>query len=215
MAKILNNYQNFDDFVKNTKISEKKWLFFKKLTNPESQTFNNAVKSYHAAGYAENKTSKYRAIALYNSAIMQTLLHLWHLKEEKKREIHAETALQKTLREIEEVIIKAKTLSDITNWRGAVMDYAKVNGLLADRHIIETEEPLQIPNDLKSQAIQAAEQLLLNAGDEQSDIIDAEFTEEKPIPAESDDKENQNDIKNLLIDEQSDNEDELSDQEGA
>ena len=181
-------YSTLDELLQKTKVPEKTWQFFQNLTNQESNTFDDIISSYHAVPYAETKTSKYRAFKLYNSDLVQRLLTLHRLKQAEKAENRELTALEYTRNELKDVISAAKSKQDISNWRGAVMDLAKLDGLLAERLIVGRDDSLQMDASMRQMALDLANRALLpgcqDAAEEaidvvipqsQPDTIDAQF----------------------------------------
>lgn len=182
------NYRTFDEFVKNVKIPERKWKFFQNFIAEQEQTFGNAVKSYHAAGYAETSTSKYRARDLYNSAMMQQLLTLYHQKTAQKRENRDISVFDRVDNDLIWCIDRAKTSGDYQAVRAASMDRAKLHGQLVDRHqVIDPVASLEIDKTKKLEASKMAERMLAQAPEQSpDDVLEAEFepVQETDSPAE-------------------------------
>lgn len=172
-------YATFDELVRNEKIPQKKWQFFQNFINPKEQTFGNAVKSYHAAGYKENKTSRYLARDLYNSPLIQRMLTLYRHKQAQKRENADVTVFDKTDNDLLWALEEAKIRNDYAAVRAIAMDRAKLHGILVDRHqVIDPTTEQSINQTLKMEAAKMAENRLLAKGPAAEDTIDAEFTDQ-------------------------------------
>lgn len=176
-----NEYDDFDALIGSVKIPERYWKFFQNFIDEKSQNFGNAVKSYHAAGYAENNTSKYRARNLYNSAIMQKLLNLWHKKTAEKRENRDISIFDHTDSALLWAMEQAKTRNDYAAVQSIAMNRAKLHGLLIERHqVIDPETENRIDKSVRLEAARIAEQRLLQSGDKTDpkdgqEIIEAEI----------------------------------------
>ena len=188
----------FENALKRAKFNDKTFLFFKNLTDDNSETQGDIVKSYHKAGYTENKTSKYRAYAIYRSKKFQNVLTEYRIARMKKAENRKETAIERVLRRNEEIFSAAETRTpqDLSTMKACNEFDAKINGLLADRHIIETDNPLQLSADVQAQALEEAHRMLLNPGqetipaDDDREIIDAEFISNNEESLEDSEQEN-------------------------
>lgn len=183
MVKKQHNYDNFttyEDFIKNVKIPEKQWKFFENIIDEKADTFGNAVKSYHKAGYAETLTSKYRARDLYNSAIMQKLLYLYHKKQSEKRINRNISVFDKTDNDLLWCIDKAKGAGDYQAVRAASMDRAKLHGQLIEKHqVIDPLTERAIEQTKAIEAAQMAENRLLGCDiGEPENIIEAAFIDD-------------------------------------
>jgi hypothetical protein len=180
MAKKQRNYDNittYEDFIKNVKIPEKMWKFFENIINEKSDTLGNAVKSYHKAGYAETSTSKYRARDLYNSAIMQKLIYLYHKKESEKRINRNISVFDRTDNDLLWCIDRAREVGDYQAVRAASMDRAKLHGQLIDKHqVIDpyTEQAIE-QTKAKEAALMAESRLIGESIDDVSGVFDAAF----------------------------------------
>lgn len=181
-------YKTFDEFIANVKIPEKKWKFFDNFVNEKSFTFGNAVKSYHDAGYTENNTSQYRAKDLYNSPLMQKLLHLYHIKMAKKRENASISVFDSTDNTLLWCIEAARRANDYKSAESAAMSRAKLHGQLVDKHqVIDPAADLAVNQSIKLEAAKMAETRLLGTQENPQEpaIIEAEF-EEKPEENDTD-----------------------------
>jgi len=175
---------SFEKALKRAKFTEKTFLFFKYLTDDASNTKGDIVKSYHKAGYTKNETSKYRAYAIYRSKKFQNVLTEHRLACRKKAENRLETALERVLRRNEEIFSAAesRTPQDLSTMKSCNEFDAKISGLMAERHIIETDNPLQLDSSIQPKAIEEAQRMLLNpaaepiqADETDNNIIEAEF----------------------------------------
>lgn len=174
------NYHTFDDFIKNVKIPEKKWKFFENFINRQADTFGNAVKSYHAAGYAKTTTSKYRARDLYNSAMMQRLLSLYHQKTAEKRENMSLSVFDKTDNDLLWCIERAKLAGDYQAVRAASMDRAKLHGQVIDKHqVIDPTTEAEIDRTKAKLAAKLAQYSIVGDLSEiPENVIDTEFLDD-------------------------------------
>lgn len=176
------DYNDFDDLIAKVKIPERKWRFFLNFTDEKAQTFGNAVKSYHAAGYAVSTTSKYRSKDVYNSPIMQRLLYLWHKKTEEKRENRDISIFDHTDIALLWALEMAKSRNDYAAVRAIAMDRAKLHGILIDRHqVIDPATEDRIDKTMRIEAARIAERRLLESPDQtdskpEENTIEAEFT---------------------------------------
>lgn len=200
--------ETLENYVATHKINPRIWQMFLNYTSPDSKTFNNTIKSYYEAGYKETKTSKYAAVAAYQSLVFKKLLELHRQKQIKTQERRELTALEYTRQELQSVIEAAKDRKDISNWRGAVMDLAKLDGLLADRMIIGRDDSIAIDNNLRQAALQLADRMLLPESTQDSaeraieaDIAqDARFEDIEPVDSTETMQDCQGDKDNSLPD---------------
>ncbi|MDD5062328.1 MAG: hypothetical protein PHN44_08655 [Candidatus Marinimicrobia bacterium] len=177
-----NLYDDFDDFIKTVQFSSGQWKCFENYVNPESETCNDRLKSYLAAGYRNNSQTIYRVNQLFATDKFKKLLYLWRKKRQNTIEARQESAIEFVCRKLRVVIQEAEGKGDLTNLNSAIMNYAKVQGLLADRVIHETDNPLQLDSSIQPKAIEEAQRMLLNpaaepiqADETDNDIIEAEF----------------------------------------
>lgn len=176
-------FKDFDNFVQNVKIPEKKWQFFQNFIDKKSQTYGNAVKSYHASGYAETTTSRYRAKDLYNSPLMQRLIFLYHHKTAQKRENAEISVFDKAHNDLLWALDGAKNANDYQAVRAITMDIAKLHGILIDKHqVIDPVADAQINKTKQIEAARLAEHRLLGEPvDMPEDIIEGELIEPSSI----------------------------------
>jgi len=177
-------FDNFDDFIKNVMFASKQWQTFLNYTDPDSPTLNDRLNSYIKAGYANNSQTIYRCTGLFNTDKFKRLLYLWQKKRAESAIAREETAIEFVCRKLRVVIQEAEGKGDLTNLNSAIMNYAKVQGLLADRVIHETDNPLQLDSSIQPKAIEEAQRMLLNpaaepiqADESDNNIIEAEFLE--------------------------------------
>jgi hypothetical protein len=171
-------FKDFDTFVKTVKIPQKKWKFFLHFVDEKSDTLGNAVKSYYAAGYSENSTSRYRARDLYNSAMMQTLLTLYRSKTAEKRINRDISVFDRAHNDLLWSLDMAKDKADYMAVRAITMDIAKLHGILVEKHQVldpATENAIDKAKQIEAAAL--AETRLLDAPADVPDdtIIEAEF----------------------------------------
>jgi hypothetical protein len=80
----------------------------------------------------------------------------------------------------------AKDKGDITNWRGAVMDLAKLDGLLAERLIVGRDDSLQMDAAMRQMALDLANRALLpGCQDAAEEAIDAVIPQSEPDTIEA------------------------------
>ncbi len=181
-------YNDFDTLIASVKISERFWKFFQSFTDQKAQTFGNAIKSYHAAGYTENATSKYRAKDIYNHPLIQKLLSLWHKKTAEKRENRDISVFDHTDIALLWALEMAKDRNDYAAVQSIAMNRAKLHGLLVERHqVIDPDTESRIDKSVRFEAARIAERRLLESGDKTDskddlNIIDADIVR----PIESD-----------------------------
>lgn len=182
------NYQTFDEIIKNVKINQRIWQFFVNLTDKESDSLGNVAKSYHKAGYTEGSTSKYRARDLYHSPLIQRLLTLYRKKEQEKRENRELTVFARTDQDLLWALDEAKSRNDYSAVQSIAMNRAKLHGLLIERHqVIDPATEDRIDKSVRLEAARIAERRLLESGDKTDskdgqEIIEAEII--RPIAAE-------------------------------
>ena len=171
----LEQFQTLEALIDAVNVDEKTWLFFQNYTNPDSKTFDNIVKSYISAGYSNNNTTKYRAVRHFNLPLFQRILTLHRKKQAEMQDNRELTALEYTRNELKDVISAAKSKQDISNWRGAVMDLAKLDGLLAERLIVGRDDSLQMDASMRQMALDLANRALLpgcqDAAEEAIDVV--------------------------------------------
>lgn len=178
-ADYYNSFDDFDMFVKNVKIPAKKWKFFENFINEKSDTFGNAVKSYHTAGWAETTTSKYRAKDLYNSPLMQRLISLWYRKTAEKRENRDISVFDSSDNTLLWCIDRAKQCGDYKAAESAAMSRAKLHNILVDKHqVIDPVTEQKISQTKQLELAKLAEtRLLTESIDTSLPIIDVECSE--------------------------------------
>jgi hypothetical protein len=171
------NYRTFKEFVDNVKIPERTWKFFENFINKDLDCYGNAVRSYHDAGYAETTTSKYRAIKMYNSAIVQRLLTLYRQKTAEKRENADISVFDRTHNDLLWALDNAKQAHDYQAVRAISMDIAKLHGILVDKHqVLDAGTDRQISHTKQLAAAQVAERMLIDAPEGKPDnVIDTTF----------------------------------------
>ena len=185
-------FEDFDSLLRNVNIDEKTWLFFQNYTNPEAQGFDNITKAYIDAGYSDNSSTKYAAVKHFNRPLFQRLLLLYKQKQAENKDNRELTALEYTRNELKLIIETAKDKKDISNWRGAVMDLAKLDGLLAERLIVGRDDTMTIDANMRQAALDLANRALLpgcqDAAKEAidsvipqsgADTIDAQFVDDQ------------------------------------
>lgn len=188
----LEQFQTLEALIDAVNVDEKTWLFFQNYTNPDSKTFDNIVKSYISAGYSNNNTTKYRAVRHFNLPLFQRILTLHRKKQAEMQDNRELTALEYTRNELKLIIETAKDKKDISNWRGAVMDLAKLDGLLAERLIVGRDDTMTIDANMRQAALDLANRALLpgcqDAAKEAidsvipqsgADTIDAQFVDDQ------------------------------------
>jgi hypothetical protein len=177
--------REFQRILAKANFTEQQYKFFVNLTDPDSPTSGDIVKSYHSAGYNEYSTSKYAAYRLYNTEKMQKVLAAWKAYRAERAGIKAETAYEYTKRNLTEIIDKAKATGDITTWRAGVMDLAKLEGLLIDRHqVLDPGQSAEIDKSIAAEAEKLVSGSLAPrlpaAKKVDSDVIDADFEQKEP-----------------------------------
>lgn len=167
-------YKTFDDLVKNAHIPEKIWKFFTCFTDEKSDTFGNATKSYHKAGWTETKTSKYRARDMYESPLVQRLLYLYRQKTAQRRENKHLSVFDRTDNDLLWAIDCAKEARDYKAVESASMSRAKLHGQLVDKHqVVDPIVNQEINSTKLIEARQLAERQLLPGP-----VADVEFEPE-------------------------------------
>lgn len=173
----MDNNDNFNKVLKGAKLSEKQYKFFENLVNPQSETCGDIPSSFVKAGYAQNNTTKYYSYKVYNSRKFQAVLTAWREKELKREKNREFTILERTTEDLNFIIQRSKTGGDLSTMRQAVMDRAKLHGLLIERHqVIDpiTEDKVSKAKELE--AAQIAERRLLGEPVEcPADMIEADF----------------------------------------
>lgn len=202
-ADYYNSFEDFDTFIKNVKIPAKKWKFFENFTSEKSDTFGNAVKSYHAAGWTETTTSKYRAKDLYNSPLMQRLISLWYRKTAQKRENRSISVFDSTDNALLWCIDRAKECGDHKAVESAAMSRAKLHGQLVDKHqVIDpvTEQKISQTKQLELSKLAEA-RLLTESVDMPMPVIEAKLVESSEPEITADDTTNlyTNDVEAALM----------------
>lgn len=168
------NKEDFENILQAAKLSEKTYKFFENLVNTQSKTCGDIVKSYHAAGYTENPTSKYTAYRIYNSKKFQSVLIAYRAYSIEKGENREFTVKERVTQDLQYIIERSKFGGDLSTMRQAVMDLAKLHGLLVDK--IQAIDPVTEDEINKTKQIEAAclaESRLLGNG--QDDIIEGEI----------------------------------------
>lgn len=196
------DYKTFDSFVENVKIPEKYWKFFLNFTDEKAQTFGNAVKSYHAAGYKEHTTSKYRAKDIYNHPMIQRLLTLWHEKTSEMRKNRDISVFDKTDLDLIWCIDQAKLARDYQAVRAATMDRAKLHGQLIEKHqVIDPYAEQAIDKTKRLEAVKLAEQRLLGSPEEMPAVtFDAVFEPNQAAGTECTTELSNSPIKSAILD---------------
>lgn len=152
----------FQSVLDASKLNEKQYLFFKNLVDPESDTLGDIVSSYHKAGYTENPTSKYAAYRIYQSEKFQRVLTAYRHKEVEKKENRGFTMLERVTEGLTTIANKAERTGDLSVHRQALMDLAKLHGLLVDRHqMVDPAEQLEVDKSMRLEAARLAQQRLL------------------------------------------------------
>jgi hypothetical protein len=173
----MDNNDSFEKILKSARLSTKQYQFFENLVSPQSETCGDIVSSYNAAGYAVSETSKYYAYRVYNSPKFQKVLTAYRensLKREKNREF---TILERTTEDLNYIINKTRIGGDMSTMRQAVMDRAKLHGLLVERHqVIDPVTEDKVSKAKELEAARIAESHLLGEPVEcPVDMIDAAF----------------------------------------
>lgn len=176
--------RDFNLVLRQTNLPEKQYHFFKNLVNPQSETCGDIVKSYVKAGYKENDTCKYYAYKIYNSTKFQAVLSAYREKELKMQVNREFTMLERTTQDLNFVIEQSRKGGDLSTMRQAVMDRAKLHGLMIERHqVIDPVTEGMIDKQTRIEAARIAEQRLLQEPEgapeiETESVIDAEFVNE-------------------------------------
>ena len=169
-----------------TKFTDQQWQFFVNLISDASDTKGDILKSYHAAGYSKHDTSKYAASKLYNSDKFQKALTAYRDYQAKNALNRELTSLEYTRQQLQNIIEAAKGKQDISNWRGAVMDLAKLDGLLAERLIVGRDDSLQMDAAMRQAALDLANRALLpGCQDAAEEAIDAVIPQSEPDTIEA------------------------------
>lgn len=161
-------------------LGEKRYKFFERLVNPESPSCGEIVKSYHLAGYVESGTSKYNAYKVYRSPKFQKVLTEYRRIRLEMKENRSFTMLERTSEDLAYVIEMAKDKNDLSTMRQAVMDRAKLHGLLVERHqVIDPATEAEIDKTKQIEARILAEQRLLGEAVEVPDnIVETTFIDQ-------------------------------------
>jgi hypothetical protein len=164
------------------KLTEKQYRFFCNFTDPSSKTSGEQLKSYINAGYKDCDQAVFRASRLVKSKIIQDILTLYRKKNAENAENRKESALERIIRRNEEIFQKAEQNGDLTTLKQCNEFDAKLHGLLVDRHqVIDRAADTAIDLSTRLEAARMAEQRLLNTPEspvnDDSNIIDADFTD--------------------------------------
>jgi hypothetical protein len=176
---------DFNNVLKASKLNEKKYKFFENLVKSDSPTQGDILSSYHAAGYKKNDTSKYYAYHIYNSASFQRVLQAYRRQELEKSKNREFTILERTTEDLNFIIDKSRRGGDLSTMRQAVMDRAKLHGLLVDRHqVIDSTTDNAINAAMRLEAARLAEHQMLAEGAD--DVIEGEVIPQDIVSENSD-----------------------------
>lgn len=166
-------------------LTENQYKFYENIIVPDFQYNRDLINAYHRAGYEETEQSKYRARALYKHKVIKKLLEFHRQNQTEKlerRSVNIFDTIDSGLIECADI---ARKNADGPLLRAALMDRAKLHGLLVDRHqVIDPTSQSDLDNSVKLEAAKLAERMLLNApeshenadlNDPDNDIIDSEF----------------------------------------
>lgn len=150
-----------------SKLTEKQYRFYLNLTKDSFEYSRDLVKSFLDAGYESTPNDRQKAKDLYNSPKIKVVFNIHLEKLKKKQEKENVTIFEHTDRDLLFIISAAKSQFpiDLPTMRAAVMDRAKLHGLLAERQIITTDNQYSLDNNIKQAAIARAEQRLLSQAD--------------------------------------------------
>jgi len=181
--------QTYDNFIANVKINEKYLNFFLNFVDIESETQGNLVKSFHKAGYPENKDSLNRARKMYNSPLIQRLLTLWNKKQQEKKENDNISVFDKADNALIWAEEAAKSKCDYMGVRAIAMDRAKLHGILVDKHqVVNHFEEQALTESKRKAALELAKSRLLpDHTEDTDDIIDADFEADSDFDSVLDD----------------------------
>jgi len=151
---------------RNQEITLKQSRFVEFYANPSSETFNNATKSYIAAGYKAGSSVMQCACRLLSSAKIKQALSLYKPQTLAKRvEINREYAFNKW----QELYDRAYNDHDNTNCVALMRMVWQQQGLLDNKLVINLEDSRQLEEGHREAARRIAARLL------QDGILDAEF----------------------------------------
>jgi hypothetical protein len=152
--------------IKNISTDIKLRNFHQLFTTPDTEYYNNAAKSYIAAGYKDGKSAKYNASHLLHSQKFTQLLTKTTEKEAKRREIKGEYADIELIEALEDCKPKIDkdgkpAPGDMTNRVALIRIYQQRCGNLSERLVVDVQDARQLEAGLVAQAKQIAA-LILN-----------------------------------------------------
>lgn len=152
--------------TRNTEITPKQTLFVEAYANPNSETFNNATRSYIFAGYKSGSSVMQCACRLLSSAKVKQAIELYQPQQLVKRvEINREYAFNKH----QELYDRCFKDHDYTNCVALLRMIWQQQGLLDNKLVIDLKDSRQLEEGHREAARRIAAHLLSDG------ILEAEF----------------------------------------
>jgi hypothetical protein len=154
-------------------ITERQQKFVENITNINSDTYCDVIKSCTAAGYSEKGNPVQRAVKVLASKTVLKLLmeHSSHLN--RMEFIREEMTREKFQQELYIFLQACKDSEDRTNWKGALELFGKFQQFLTERHLLTTERAEEMTDEQARELLELSKYRHLRSGS----IIDAQLTE--------------------------------------
>jgi hypothetical protein len=181
---LLSNYEG-DVKILLSKLTPKQYKFYLNIVKDDFEQSRDLITAYQNADYAKTPNDKRKARDLFQSPKIQAVYKIHLEKLQKKQEREHITVFERTDRDLLFIIERAKNSEppDLALLKTALMDRAKLHGLLIDRHqVINPGQANEIDQSIAAEAEKIAGATLTPQlpGKSADDVIDVEFSDKQP-----------------------------------